>query len=55
MKSGSIRKSIRKCIPRAIKNLLMDSGEVKPEFDGYISAFRVYIIMRKHQILGGAL
>ena len=51
MKSDTIRKSIRKLIPRAIKNLLMDSGAVRPGLDGNVLAFRVYIIIRMHQIL----
>ena len=50
-RSGSLRKSLKKRTPRFIKDLLMDSGAVKPELDGYILAFRVYIIIRMNQIL----
>lgn len=49
--SFSLKKLVRKLIPRSIKHLLMGSGAVKPKLNGNILAFRVYIISRMHEIL----
>ncbi len=38
-------------VPRAVKDLLLGSGAVRPVLDGNVLAFRVYIIMRMHQML----
>jgi len=50
-RSGSLRKSVRKYIPKFIRNLLIASGAVLPELDRTLLAFRVFIIIRMHQIL----
>jgi hypothetical protein len=49
--STSYKKSIKKLIPSFIKNLLKDSGVYTLSVNANILAFRVYIIVRMHQIL----
>lgn len=51
MTSGSVKKYIKKLIPRSIKNVLRDTGVAAPSADANRLAFRVYMIVRMHQIL----
>lgn len=50
-RSGSLKKSLKKLIPRSIKGRILGSGSVKPGLDGTLVAFRVFIIIRMHEIL----
>jgi hypothetical protein len=49
--SGGWKGIIKRHVPGAVKNWLLKSGTVKPGLDGNLLAFRVYIILRMHQIL----
>jgi hypothetical protein len=52
MDSSSLKKTISRFIPRPVKETLLARGTVKPSLDGNLLAFRVYIIIKMHQILG---
>ncbi len=49
--TGSLKKKLKKLIPKSIRERLLGSGAVKPSVDGNLLAFRVYILIRMHQIL----
>ena len=42
---------LRRMIPRSIKNILRDTGIASLKADPHVLAFRVYIMVRMHQVL----
>jgi hypothetical protein len=51
-RSGSIRNVAMRLAPKSVRKFLRDSGAAKLVLDGNVLAFRVYMIIRMHQILG---